>query len=127
VALGPTDDPGEVVRRWGNGADLVVECTGDLAVLERAAEWLAAGGRVGLYAVYAASHARLPLALGERAFVRVSPREAEMHERALDALRLGLFDLGTLRTHELPLAEIRHAIDLLERREAIKVVIRLDD
>ena len=42
-------------------------------------------------------------------------------ERALDLVRQGRLDLARLATHHLPLARYAEGVDLLRRKEAIKV------
>lgn len=116
---------GKLPASFGENPDLVVECTGDVAVLERASAWIGRGGRVGLYALYEETHFAMPLGLGDRSFVRASPNEGEMHARALNAVRLGQFDLKVFATRDVPLEDIWEAFDLIERREAVKVAVRL--
>lgn len=126
LIVGPNEaDLAEGLRRSAGQVDLVIEATGDTRVLENATGVLARGGRVGLYAVYTETHFLMPLALGERAFLRVSPREGDTHTRALDALRLGFFEPAVFETRTFDLADTAAALEVVERRGVLKASIQL--
>ena len=113
----------------GAGAAMAVEAIGSWVAFAQAVPALAAGGLIGIYGV-APERGRLTLDLSRRPAgltIRfIQPREEQVHDWALEQMRLGLLDLAPQITHQLPFAEIGRALALLEARQAVKVVLRLD-
>ncbi len=127
-----SEDVVQAVRDWSgrSGADLVVESTGAKEMLELGPLLLARGGLVALYGVGSATSINLPIGWdrvpNDFSLVRLNPVEEEVHDRCLAAVNAGHVDLKAPLTHVLPLEEIGNAFELLDRREAVKVVIDLD-
>lgn len=123
VRLGP-GNPAEPVRELtGGGASVVVEATGAVGLLTHAFEAAATGGRVVLLGVY---HGAAPVAPGliVRKELRVLGRLCYTwgeYEYCLGLLAGGV--IRPLISHRLPLSEMSRALDLINQRRAIKVVV----
>jgi len=99
--------------------DVIVDCVG----AKQAVEWAMdhAGSRAALFGVqredyvYALRHAGLSL-IGYPGHSRAAA------EYAVSLIEAASLDLSILITHVLPLEQYSHGIDLLERREAVKVL-----
>ncbi len=127
---------GNVVRSardgaGGSGADLVVDCTGAPQMIEMGPLLLAPGGRVALYGVGPAATVKLPIAWGsvpnDFSVLRVTPMDEEVHDRCLAAVSEGRVDLKAPLTHVMGLGDIEKAFELLDRREAVKVVVDIGE
>lgn len=128
------DDPVQAVQHWtgGKGADRVIEAVGDDSLVELGLSLLTSGGRVGIYGV---SPTREPgdmerrmLDIGrgraEWAVEWFGPQEWAPHEQMLWLVRRGIVNLRDYYTHVVPLAETQRGFDLLESRQAFKVVVK---
>jgi threonine dehydrogenase-like Zn-dependent dehydrogenase len=107
----------------GHGADFIIEAVGDTQLMRQALPALADDGQLAVYGVPTET-----AALVERTGMPsnwqlryLRPREESVHEQALDLLRLGFMDLRPFVTHVLPFGELREALELVRRREALKV------
>ena len=117
-ALGQTTD--------GRGADVVMVTAGGAALLP----WTAAHARDGGHLHYFAGGRgeSLPLALAElyhrelTLSTTYSSSPAELRE-AFDLLSRGKVKVDGLITHRLPLAKLAHAVELMQKQEAVKVYI----
>jgi L-iditol 2-dehydrogenase len=123
------EDLRQAVRNWTQrpGVQLVVDTTGAAELIGMAPSLLCEGGEVVLYGVGPAEPVPVTMTLGQIAnnfaLRRVGPREQDVHEEALEAVAAGKIDLKASVTHVLPLSAIKEAFDLLDEREAWKVVI----
>ena len=108
-------------------ADVVMLTAGGAALLPWAAEHARDGGQLHYFAGGAGDS--LPLALGElyhrelTLSATYSSSPAELGE-AFELLRRGQVTVDGLITHRLPLAELARGVELMQRREAVKVYIR---
>jgi L-iditol 2-dehydrogenase len=110
----------------GRGADLVVVTGGGAGVLAWAAEVVRDGGTVHVFA--GGPGAALPIALRSlyhreltvTATYSSSPADLAEAHRAIVA---GEVILDPLITHRLPLSEVARGVELMRRREALKVLI----
>ncbi len=129
------DDPRALVDEWtnGQGADRVIEAVGDEAVLQRGLSLLSARGRLGVYGI-AATRAPgdmerravdLGLARNEWALEFLNPQEWAPHEQMLWLVKQGIVKLSDWYTHVVPLHETQRGFDLLERKEAFKIVVKI--
>jgi len=129
------DDPRAVVNEWtnGQGADRVIEAIGDEAMLQLGLSLLGPQGRLGVYGI-AATRAPgdmerravdIGLARNEWALEFLNPQEHAPHEQMLWLVRRGIVNLRDWYTHVVPLEETQRGFDLLQRREAFKVVVRM--
>lgn len=109
------------------GADVTVECVGTSQTWRLASDMTAAGGTALLFggcapgaeATFDATHLHYDEVDHIGAF-HYTPRAAA---EARDLLVAGDVDAAPLVTHRRPLAELREALDLMQRREAIKVAV----
>jgi 2-desacetyl-2-hydroxyethyl bacteriochlorophyllide A dehydrogenase len=111
----------------GRGADVVVEATGDVELIGQAVRALADGGQIAVYGIPPAMETTLSWAGAppnwQIRFVRT--REDAVHDLALDLVRRGFIDLRAFVGHELPMARVGEAFDLLVRKLALKPVVRM--
>jgi L-iditol 2-dehydrogenase len=111
----------------GRRADVVMLTAGGAALLPWAAAHARDGGQLHCFAGGAGDS--LPLALGElyhrelTLSATYSSSPAELGE-AFELLRCGQVTVEGLITHRLPLAELARGVELMQRREAVKVYIR---
>lgn len=108
-------------------ADVVIECVGSPAAWERAVRLAAPGATVLLFGgcpagstaaldTYAVHYEEVDV----RGAFHYSPRDVR---EALDLLAAGTVRVEPLITHRLPLSRLSEALDLVIRREAIKVAV----
>ena len=111
----------------GRRADVVMLTAGGAALLPWAAAHARDGGQLHCFAGGAGDS--LPLALGElyhrelTLSATYSSSPAELGE-AFELLRCGQVTVEGLITHRLPLHELARGVELMQRREAVKVYIR---
>jgi threonine dehydrogenase-like Zn-dependent dehydrogenase len=116
----------ETIRRiTGAGADWAIEAIGTDAVLADAIASLKDTGQVGLYGVAAIGDGTSALRKSDR--VKQPPfHEAIAHQTIMDWVGRGLIPAREFITHELPLEEVAQGLQLLERKEAFKVLLWMD-
>jgi len=105
------------------GVDLVVDATGKAELVEEAARSLHPNGRIGMYAVFDRNEPnvdreKLPIA-------SAGPDESKAHDDIMKLWRDGRIEPEKFITHVLPMGEIGSGFQLLERRQALKVVINI--
>jgi L-iditol 2-dehydrogenase len=111
----------------GRGADVVMLTAGGAALLPWAAAHARDGGQLHYFA--GGTGDSLPLTLGElyhrelSLSATYSSSPAELIE-AFDLLSRDRVIVDGLITHRLPLAELARGVELMQRREAVKVYIR---
>jgi threonine dehydrogenase-like Zn-dependent dehydrogenase len=125
----PGDDDLEAViedATQGSGADVVIECVGSQGTAQQAVDLAGEGGRVLIFGV-----------APQEARVVVSPYQVYRNEititgsftnpfsqqRALALLASGRLNVDDLISHRLPLESVTRGIELVESREAMKVLI----
>ena len=110
----------------GRGADVVMLTAGGAALLPWAAAHARDGGHLHYFA--GGSGESLPLALAElyhrelTLSTTYSSSPVELRE-AFDLLSQGKVTVDGLITHRLPLAKLAHAVELMQKQEAVKVYI----
>ena len=119
----------EAVRELTNGAgaDFAVEAVGDWDVLQGGVRALADGGQIGIYGVPVTRTATLDFAntAGNWALRFVQPKEEAVHAQLLSQMEAGLVDPRRMLSHSVSFEEIEHGFDLVRRKEATKVVVRI--
>lgn len=110
----------------GDGADVVIECVGGAETAQLAMELAGEAGRVLLFGVAAESD-RIAISPYEvyrkEITITGSFTNPFTHQRALDLLAAGQVEVEQLVTDRLPLDRVQAAIELLESRDALKVII----
>lgn len=110
----------------GQGVDRIIDTTGSADFLKSALPTLAVGGKVGAYATYSRGKARAEI-VDPALEAGGATGEDIAHPYLLDAVKLGLVKLSDFYSHVMPLAEISHAFEMIERKEAFKVVATMGD
>jgi len=110
----------------GRGADHVIVTGGGAAVLPWAVEALRDGGAVHYFA--GGEGAALPVALAtlyhrELTVTATYSSSPATLARAFWLIAAGKVDAGGLITHRLPLARLSEGVELMRRREALKVYV----
>jgi L-iditol 2-dehydrogenase len=110
----------------GYGADVVVECAGVAPAIDLALKLVRKRGKI--------SQMGLPGKPVAVDFEKVAYKELQVSggvgqrrpawKRALKLMELGLIQNEKLISHELPLAEWRHAFEMAEKQEGIKLLLR---
>jgi threonine dehydrogenase-like Zn-dependent dehydrogenase len=119
----------ERVRAYTNGmgAAFAVEAVGDWAVAQAGIRPLADGGQIGIYGVPPGRQAAFDFTGAPRNWSLrfVQPKEEDVHQQVLDQMRLSLVDLRRFVSHTVNLDEIETGFDLVQRKAARKVVVRV--
>ncbi len=123
------EDMAETVRAYtdGRGVDFAVEAVGNWEVLQSGMRSLADEGHIGIYGIAPERRATLDWSGTPSTWALrfIHPREENVHQQVLDQVRLGVVDLRRLISHTISLDEIAHGFDLVRRKQAAKVVVRI--
>jgi L-iditol 2-dehydrogenase len=126
-AGGPAERAAAAARELsvGRGADQVIVTGGGAAVLSWAADVLRDGGAVHCFAGGAGD---IPLALDRlyRRELTITATYSSSPADLTEAFRLiagGTIEVGPLVTHRVPLEGLAKGVDLMRRREALKVYV----
>lgn len=105
----------------GIGAERLIDATGSPQYIEKCLPALAENGKVSTYATYPVDD---PVAKHIPADRLLAGRTGEdwTHDYFLSAVRHGLVRLDDLYSHRLPLRMISEGFDMLERKEAFKII-----
>ena len=124
-------DPFEAVMDCteGRGADVVINAAPSLEACELAFRIVAKAGRVSLFASVPKNDPYLRIDLNRIHYNQIgvygaSDSTASDQREAVRLLSAGKISTQSLITHTLPLEEFFKGIDLIKKREALKVVIR---
>jgi threonine dehydrogenase-like Zn-dependent dehydrogenase len=112
----------------GRGADVVIECVGNLAGFESAVDVVRRGGVVCFVGVYSSESTELQIGVSwsrglTYRFSGVSPTQA-WWEQGLAAVQDGTIDPLPIISHTLPLAEAVEGYRMFDAREATKVLLK---
>jgi len=133
IVRADTTDPITAVRDLtdGAGADLVIEATADSDVVPQALHMVRQGGTV---IMAGSGYKGKPVTVEPWNVVRdeITIRGTEGFTRndylnALGLLSVGKFRVDPIVTHEMPLTQINEACEIVERKQAIKIVLRLGE
>jgi 2-desacetyl-2-hydroxyethyl bacteriochlorophyllide A dehydrogenase len=120
-------DPVEAVARFTDGrmADVIVEATGAAGVVSGVLDAAAKGGTILLLGVFHRDAPVNPAPVVRRELQLVGSfcYSRQAFAASLDLIRRRLVDTDPIVTHVLPLEEIGAALELLSRREAIKIIL----
>ncbi|MHB8996361.1 MAG: zinc-dependent alcohol dehydrogenase [Armatimonadota bacterium] len=117
----------------GKGADRVIEAIGSDEALHLGLSLLSPQGRLGVYGIASTREAGdmerraidLGLARNEWAIEFFNPQEWAPHEQLLWLVKQGMVKLRDWYTHVVPLEETQRGFELLEGKEAFKVVVQI--
>lgn len=113
----------------GDGADIVIECTGKLEMLGDAIAMARAGGVLLLFGILTATEGKLPfyeLYHKELTIYNSRAAKGEDFPVSIDLVAKGMVKLGPLVTHLLPLADLDKAIRMLDADEDERMKIILE-
>jgi len=130
VVRADTTDPIEAVRDLteGAGADLVIEAAADSSAVPQALQMVRQGGTV---IMAGSGYKGKPVTFEPWNVVRdeitIRGTEGFTQNDFMNALRLlsaGKLRVAPIVTHEMPLTQINEACELVEQKQAIKIVLR---
>lgn len=104
--------------------EVVIDCAGTAEMVRfgvSSLHWEAA--KYGGYALVDTDVPELEELLTDPKVMDIHPKEEEVHDEVIQMVRDEVIDLPALVTHALPLERIHDAFELLEQREAFKVLI----
>ena len=112
----------------GIGADIVIECIGNLSMLAEAVELARLGGKVIPFGIYPSGQAELPFYdfyFKELQIINVRAAKGSDFSSCIKLVSAGEVDLEALITHSLPYTELNSAIRMLMEPsdERIKVIM----
>jgi len=132
VICSERDNPVEAVREitGGAGADVVINAAPSREAVELAFKLVAKAGRVSLFASVPKDNPTLLIDVNRIHYEQIevygaSDLKASHAVQALDLLESGQISTDRLITHTLPLKDFFHGIELINGREALKVVMML--
>ena len=114
----------------GQGADIVIECTGVPAALADAIHMARLGGSLLLFGITSATQASLPfyqLYYKELNVVNTRAAKGEDYPPSIDLVARGVLKLKPLVTHVIPLLDLEKAIAMLESDEDQRMKIILEN
>ena len=126
-----TDPVEEVMELTDDvGADVVINAAPSREAAELAFKLVAKAGRVSLFASVPKDNPTLPIDVNRIHYEQIevygaSDLKASHAVQALKLLGSGQISTDRLITHTLPLEKFFHGIELINRREALKVVMKL--
>jgi len=112
----------------GNGADVVIECTGVPSALADSIHMARLGGTLLLFGITSAKQAELPfyqLYYKELNIVNTRAAKGEDYPPTIDLAARGVLKLKPLVTHVIPLLDLEKAIGMLESDEDQRMKIIL--
>lgn len=115
----------EVTR--GRGVDIAFEVAGDQGAVEDAFAAVLPGGKVILAGIPGDDRTAFPASVARRKglTIKMVRRMKHTYPRAIALVSQGLVDVRSLVTHRYPLEQAAEAFAVAERREGLKVVIRV--
>lgn len=116
--------PARAIEALGGPADAVYETTGSAQVTAAALQALAPDGTMGPYAARTTEQAAEPLPDDDR-YGPGSTDETMAHDAIIQAILHGAITVAEFISHRLEPEEIQHGFELVEARQAIKIVFEL--
>lgn len=114
----------------GRAFDLVIDAVGKTAIIKQGAKLLKSGGKVGVYGVLKSSDANFDLIRGLPNHTAVHMlnwpyREHDCHDIISDMILKGDIRPGDFYSHVMPMEDAARAIEMIEKREAYKIIFTL--
>lgn len=121
------EDPAERLRELtgGHGLDLIIDTSGDPALVARCIPALAEQGKVAGYATYPRGDALANHVPASRVATGRTGEDSA-HDYLIDAVRLGLVTLRDYYTEAMPLSRIAEGFERLESKRAMKIVFEME-
>ncbi|MHC4535377.1 MAG: zinc-dependent alcohol dehydrogenase [Planctomycetota bacterium] len=128
-------EPIDAVRKLlPNGCDFVVDAVGNTEIVDSALRLIKHGGTVLIYGIvrqdsfsFNIEHGRVPGNFRIQSYQEESMLETgEAHQQVENLLQLGCIDPKDFVTHVIPLERIREGVEIVQRREGLKVVIAFE-
>ena len=116
-------------RTEGRGADLVIECVGQLPVLAEAFELVRFGGRIMPFGIYTDREGALPFYqfyFKEISIINARAAKGEDYPASIDLVSKGAVRLEPMVTHVKPLSELAHALTMLKDSTVRRMKIIID-
>ncbi|MCG8483989.1 MAG: alcohol dehydrogenase catalytic domain-containing protein [Clostridia bacterium] len=121
------EDAVEKIKEYTNGkmADIIIEATGKASVVETCINSLKKKGHLSLAGIFH-EPCTIPVTTIVRNELTIEGSICYSYndfEHCIDLLSSRRIDVKKMITHELPLKDIKKALELIDKREAIKVVL----
>lgn len=116
-------------REMGEGAQVVIECVGNVAAVKSAFQFAAKGATILLFSVPKVdSTFQLPLfdVYKKELTIKGSFVNPDTHARAVALINSGKVDFGPIITHRFTLDQLPQAIAMQMSEESIKVVVEAE-
>lgn len=108
------------------GVDGVIDTTGDVSLVKESLGVLSTDGKIIPYATYEASDT-IRKSLPVDKVLSTGPSEERAHRYLIDTVRLGWLRPANFYSHRLPFSEIRAGFELLRKKEAFKIVFKMEE
>jgi L-iditol 2-dehydrogenase len=124
----------DAVRQYtdSQAVDMILDTTGNLALLKTAMQVLANNGKVAAYATYDngdGNHAGInpdeQSIIPQEHLSGATVKEDQVHQYLIDAVRLSLLNLSAFYTNTMPLGQISEGFALLRSKQASKIVFEM--
>ena len=129
IEAGPTAIQKVLDATDGRGADVVIECTGVMAMLADSIRLVRFGGRIILFGIMSAKEGALPfydLYFKELTLINNRAATSEDFPLMIDLVARGAVRLEPLVTHHMALSELETALDMVEDGADRRLKIILD-
>ena len=112
----------------GHGADLIIECTGQLSIFSEALNLARFGGRVMAYGIHTSNGGSFPfyqLYYKELNIINARAARSQDYPEAIDLVRKEMIKLSPLVTHIEPLSELPRVLQMLKdnKQRRMKIII----
>jgi len=129
IEAGPTAIQKVLEATDGRGADVVIECTGVMAMLADSIRMVRFGGRIILFGIMSAKEGALPfydLYFKELTLINNRAATSEDFPLMIDLVARGAVRLEPLVTHHMALSELETALEMVEDGADRRLKIILD-
>jgi len=110
----------------GKGVDRLIDTSGDIEFMTSCLPALSADGKAAAYATYSSPDA-VQKNIPSDKLIAGATAEDKAHQYLIDAVRLGLVNLGDHFSHRMPLEQIAEGFALLQSKKAFKIVFEMGE
>lgn len=107
----------------GKGAKYVIDTTGDEELFIDAFRMLEKDGKIAPYAVYSEDFFKK---FDKAKILNAQTGEVPAHNYLIDLVKLGKINLKDFYSHILPFSEIEKGFEMIKRKEAFKIVFKME-